>query len=107
MSTGAHGGDRRYDRQNDEGSPDISAGGRTRVYSVEAGGATLIVEARDSETDALLGRAADSRVAGNNGSGLRTSVSNKADFSELFTTWAKASANGLAELKALSPVSGA
>jgi hypothetical protein len=35
---------------------------------------------------------------------MRTSVSNRADFSRLFKTWAKASTNGLATLKSLSPI---
>jgi hypothetical protein len=75
-------------------APDTNSGARTRVYSVEAGGATLIVEALDSQTDALLGRAADSRVAGDSNRALRTSVSNRADFGQLFTTWAKAAPTG-------------
>ena len=87
-------------------APDMNVAGRTRVYTVEAGRASLIVEARDSETDALLGRAVESGIAGDNSGLWRTSVSNRADFSRLFTTWAKAGADGLTELKALSPISG-
>ncbi|MGH6963451.1 MAG: hypothetical protein ACREE0_03105, partial [Phenylobacterium sp.] len=73
-------------------------------YSVQAGSATLIVEVRDSLSGAVLGRAVDSRAAGDEISSMRTSVSNRADFSRLFKTWAKASTNGLATLKSLSPI---
>ena len=85
-------------------SPDTGGAGRTRTFSEEAGAGTLVVEARDSQTNALLGRAIERRVAGDNGPWLRTSASNRADFDRLFRRWAEASANGLIELKALSPV---
>jgi len=85
-------------------APDRMTPGVTRTYSVEAGEATLALEARDSLTGALLGRAVDERSAGNSGPYRRTSVSNRADFEQLFKTWAKMSATGLDELKALSPI---
>jgi len=84
-------------------SPDVGAG-RTRTFSDEAGAGTLIVEVRDSVTNALLGRAVERRIAGDNGPWLRTSASNRADFDRLFRRWAEASAEGLVELKSLSPV---
>jgi hypothetical protein len=84
-------------------APDTAIG-RTRTYSEEAGSGTLVVEARDSLTNALLGRAIERRIAGDNGPWLRTAASNRADFDRLFRRWAEASANGLVELKALSPV---
>ena len=84
-------------------APDKSVG-RSRTYSREAGGATVIVEARDSLTGALLGRAVDGRVAGDSAQYLRNSVSNRADFMQLFRLWAKSSLAGLEEIKAQSPV---
>jgi hypothetical protein len=78
--------------------------GRSRTYSVQAGEATLILEARDSLTGAVLGRAVDRRAAGDLQGSRRTSVSNRADFTALFTDWAKASVQGLATLKELSPI---
>jgi hypothetical protein len=84
-------------------SPDVSAS-RSRTYSDEAGAATLVVEVRDSVTNALLGRAIERRIAGDNGPWLRTAASNRADFDQLFRRWARISADGLAELKNLSPV---
>jgi hypothetical protein len=84
-------------------APDVGAA-RTRTFSEEAGSGTLVVEVRDSQTNALLGRAIERRVAGDNGPWLRTSASNRADFDRLFRRWAETSAQGLVELKALSPV---
>ncbi len=84
-------------------APDTAVG-RTRTFSEEAGSGTLVVEVRDSMSNALLGRAIERRIAGDNGPWLRTAASNRADFDRLFRRWADASANGLVELKALSPV---
>ena len=85
-------------------APDVASAARSRTYSEEAGAGTLVIEVRDSVTNALLGRAIERRVAGDNGPWIRTSASNRADFDQLFRRWAEASANGLLELKALSPV---
>jgi len=84
-------------------APDIRPG-NSRTFSRDAGEATLILEARDSETGAVMGRAVDRRLAGDTSRLMRNSVTNRSDFSLLFTGWAKASVDGLAELKALSPV---
>src|SRR6187399_2514817 len=84
-------------------APDVSAS-RNRTFSEEAGAGTLVVEVRDSVTNALLGRAIERRIAGDNGPWLRTSASNRADFDRLFRRWAETSAEGLTELKRLSPV---
>ncbi|MBT2134083.1 DUF3313 family protein [Croceibacterium sp. LX-88] len=85
-------------------APDTPTSGRTRIYSDEAGAATIVIEARDSMTGAVLGRAIERRVAGDNGPWIRNRVTNRHDFEQIFERWAKASANGLAELKRLSPV---
>jgi hypothetical protein len=75
------------------------------VRSVDAGQASLLVEARDSESGAVLGSILDARRAGENKAYMpRSKVSNKADFGRLFNDWADASIRGLAQLKALSPV---
>lgn len=83
-------------------APEQLTAGRTRTYSAEAGEATLVIEARDSLTGALLGRAIDVRTVGDLG-GIRTQVSNRADFEMVFRQWARASVRGLEELKAQSP----
>lgn len=85
-------------------APDVMTAGRSTTFSQDAGEATLVLEARDSETGALLGRALDRRIAGDTRPFLRNSVTNRTDFSRMFTAWAKASAEGLAKLKAMSPV---
>ncbi|HEY6816313.1 MAG TPA: DUF3313 family protein [Croceibacterium sp.] len=85
-------------------APDVASSARSRTYSEEAGAATLVIEVRDSVTNALLGRAIERRIAGDNGPWIRNSASNRADFDQLFRRWAELSANGLTELKALSPV---
>jgi hypothetical protein len=84
-------------------APDVSAG-RSRTFSEEAGAGTLVIEVRDSLTNALLGRAIERRIAGDNGPWVRSRASNRADFDRLFRSWSEASAQGLVELKALSPI---
>ncbi len=85
-------------------APDVPTAGRTRTYSRDAGSAIVIIEARDSTSGALLGRAMDGRTIGDTRPYLRNSVTNRSDFESLFKSWAKISINGLAELKAMSPV---
>ena len=88
-------------------SPDVNTAGRSSSYSGEAGQATLVVEARDSQSGALLGRAMDARLAGDSSIMMRrTTVSNRSDFRNLVKDWAKISVSGLAELKTLSPIKG-
>ena len=79
--------------------------GRSRTYTTEAGEATLVLEVRDSTTGALLGRVVDRRETRQSG-GVQwaTSVSNRADFSQLFKSWANICVKGFEELKAHSPV---
>jgi hypothetical protein len=88
-------------------SPDTMSAGRSRSYSAEAGSATLVVEARDSVSGALLGRAVDSKLAGDTSFMMsRSRATNRSDFRRLAQDWAKVAVNGLNELKRLSPVSG-
>jgi hypothetical protein len=85
-------------------APDQATAGRSYSFSQEAGRATLFVEARDSMTGALLGRAVDQRIVGDNFTTWRTSVSNRGDFRGQVEQWADISVRGMAELKALSPI---
>lgn len=85
-------------------APDRQTAGRSYSFSDEAGQATLFVEARDSLTGALLGRAVDQKIIGDNMSLWRTSVSNRADFRYQVARWADISVRGMNELKALSPI---
>ena len=85
-------------------APDKPTAGRSYTFAPEAGQATFFIEARDSMTGALLGRAVDQRYAGDAGANWRTSASNRDDFRELVEIWARDGARGLNELKALSPI---
>jgi hypothetical protein len=88
----------------DIAAPDVMTAGRSTVFSEDAGEATLVLEARDSQTGALLGRALDRRAAGDSRPYLRNSVTNVSDFERVFEIWAKSSIDGLAKLKAMSPI---
>jgi hypothetical protein len=86
-------------------APDQMTSGRSRTYSMESGHATLFLEARDSTTGALLGRALDKRATRNTGRvQISSSVTNLADFESLFRQWAGISVKGFEELRERSPV---
>jgi hypothetical protein len=85
-------------------APDTQSPGRAYTFSESAGQAALFVEARDSMTGAILGRAVDQKIIGDNTTTWRTSSSNRADFRDQVEEWARLSVRGIAELKALSPV---
>ncbi len=86
-------------------APDTMTAGRSRTYSVEAGRATLFLEARDSVSGALLGRALDKRETRNSGHvQVANRVTNTADFRALFRQWADISVKGFEELREHSPV---
>jgi hypothetical protein len=75
-----------------------------KTFSEEAGSATLFVEARDSLSGALLGRAVDQQVVGDSMALWRTSASNRADFRAVAEQWAAAMVRGVGELKSRSPI---
>jgi hypothetical protein len=80
-----------------------------RVRTANAGEATLVLEARDSTTGALLERVVDRRTTGlqgNFGLSVRntTPQSNRFEFGNLFDSWAQGYVAGLEELKVRSPV---
>jgi Protein of unknown function (DUF3313) len=86
-------------------APDTMSAGRSRTYTANAGEATLVIEVRDSTTNAVLGRVVDRRET-MEGVGMQSAnrVTNLADFRALFKQWAATAAKGLDELKAHSPV---
>ncbi len=88
-------------------APDTMSAGRTRTYSREAGEATLVMEVRDSLSGSTLGRAIDEDETGDMGLYVRNRATNTADFERLFRNWAKSAAEGLIELRDLSPVDAA
>lgn len=77
----------------------------SRVYTHDAGEATLALEIRDSTTGALLGRFVDHSIAGNRGGPrslrITTTSSNQIDFESLFGLWA---GRCIDELRAQPPV---
>jgi len=80
----------------------------TRVYTFNAGEATLNLDIRDSTTGDLLGRVVDHRTAGQRGSTrasaqLTTAVTNRFDFGNMFDAWSSAWLQTLDELKLQSP----
>jgi hypothetical protein len=86
-------------------APDTMDAGRVKTYTAEAGEATLILEVRDSRTNALLGRIVDRRETRSTvGMQPASRVTNQADFRALFSQWASIATKGMEELKAHSPV---
>jgi len=86
-------------------APDTMSAGRSYSFTTEAGEATLVLEVRDSLTNALMGRVLDRReTQGSAGMQMTTSVTNQSEFRALFRQWASTAAKGLDELKAHSPV---
>lgn len=85
-------------------APDTFEAGRTYTFANEAGDATYFIEVRDSVTGALLGRAVDRRIAGDNTIGRRNLVTNRSDFRRLVQRWAELSIRGLNELKTRAPI---
>jgi hypothetical protein len=82
-------------------APDQQSAARSHSFSGEAGFATLFVEARDSLTGALIGRAVDRGIAGDHSGAWRTASSNRADFREMVENWARISVRGVTEFKSL------
>jgi hypothetical protein len=84
-------------------APDTMSAGRSRTYTAEAGEATLFLEVRDSQTNALLARVLDRRSTRST-PGIANSVTNLADYRTLAAQWAKISVKGLNDLKSISPI---
>jgi Protein of unknown function (DUF3313) len=86
-------------------APQSGGPGISRTYTVEAGGATLVLEARDSTTGAILGVAIDrSETRGSGYATLTSSTSNRADFEQLFKRWADICVKGFEQLKTTQAV---
>ena len=86
-------------------APQPMGAGVSRTYTVEAGEATLILEARDSTTGAILGVAVDRSATRNSGyATMTTGTSNRTDFAELFRRWADICVKGFELLKTAPPV---
>ncbi len=90
----------------DATAPQKTTAGRVDTYTVQAGQATVALEARDSETKELLGRAVDRQSTVEFGGKLQVTdrVTNRADFESLLRGWSQVFVEGLAALKEASPV---
>lgn len=84
-------------------APDTVSAGRSTTFTANAGEATLILEARDSMTNALLARVIDRRET-RGLPGRANRVTNTSDFRSLANNWARIAANRLTVLKEISPV---
>jgi hypothetical protein len=88
----------------DVAAPGQMSAARTRTYTTQAGQASLMIEAKDSMSNAVLARGIDARNVGTSGFMVRrTRGSNRADFRRQFAQWAQMSVDGLAALKAMPP----
>lgn len=84
-------------------APDTQTAGRSTTFTTNAGEATLILEARDSETNALLARLVDRRET-RGIPGPTNRVTNTSEFRTLANNWARIAASRLSTLKEISPV---
>jgi hypothetical protein len=84
-------------------APDTMPAGRSTTFTSNAGEATLVLEARDSQTNALLARVIDRRET-RNIAGRANRVTNTADFRALAADWARIAAARLTVLKEISPI---
>ena len=71
-------------------APDTPRAGRSRTYTANTGAMTLVIEAVDSITGDVIGRAADRRAAGrNSGFAIQSNrVTNRADARREMRVWA-------------------
>lgn len=74
-----------------------------RIFVVQAGRATLVMEVRDSMTGALMARVVDRRAT-RTAAKQASSASDLADFRRLFQDWARSSTAWLDKLKTRSPL---
>jgi len=84
-------------------APDTRSSAFSRTFTANAGEATLVLELRDSLTNALLGRVLDRRET-QGMPGASNSATNLSEYRQLASRWAKTSVKGLDALKAISPV---
>jgi hypothetical protein len=90
----------------DATAPQKPTDSRVDTYTVQAGRATVALEARDAHTGMLLGRAVDRQETTSFGGRLMISdrVTNRADFEALLMAWSRTFVEGLAALKEASPL---
>jgi len=77
-----------------------------RAYSNRMGDPALVLEVRDSLSGTLMGKAVDRRIADDRFEGgyFRNRAGDRSDFEPLFRRWAKISADRMARLEAMWPM---
>lgn len=89
----------------DVAAPEQTTASRSYSFSSEGGNASLMLEARDSMSGAILARAIDHRDIGDSGFMMRrTELSNRSDFMRAFKFWAKISADAFTNVRSIQPV---
>lgn len=84
-------------------APDMMTPGRSATFTTNAGEATLVIELRDSLTNALLARVLDRRETQRMPQ-RANSVTNTQDFRLLTKEWADITVKGVTALKEHSPI---
>ena len=84
-------------------APDTMSAGRSVTFTANAGEATLVLEARDSLTRALLARVVDRRET-RGIPGPTNRVTNTSEFRMLANSWSGIAASRLKALQEISPI---
>ena len=84
-------------------APDTMSAGRSVSFTANAGEATLVLEARDSLTRALLARVVDRRET-RGVPGPTNRVTNTSEFRTLANSWSSIAASRLKTLQEISPI---
>jgi hypothetical protein len=84
-------------------APDTLSAGRSRTFTANAGEATLVLEARDALSNALLARVVDRRET-RGLPGPTNRVTNTSEFRSLANSWSRIAATRLRTLQEISPV---
>jgi hypothetical protein len=83
-------------------APDVMTTGRSRTYALSTGEATLVAEARDSESGSVIGRVADRERARESATmQWITRADNRADARIMLKKWAGALREGLDEARGI------
>jgi outer membrane receptor protein involved in Fe transport len=84
-------------------APDTMSAGRSTTFTANAGEATLVLEARDSPTNALLARVVDRRET-RGIPGPTNRVTNTSEFRQMAGNWSRIAASRLRSLQEISPI---
>jgi hypothetical protein len=89
----------------DVAAPENLTGSRSSTYAADGGSASLMLEARDSMSGAVMARAIDHRDIGDTGFAMRrTKMSNRVDFEREFKFWARISVSAFQNVRTIAPI---